>query len=202
MDLIQLLLLFPLGALIITVFRNVVGIHTFGTFLPVLIAAACEPMGLAWGIFGFLTIIFGSGLVRHGLDRLGLLHSPKMSILFTVVIGLMIAMTAFGVEFGLVELARITLFPVAILAVTTERFSVIQSEQGVGEAGKTLIGTLLVVIACYGVLASAFLRSLFLAFPELLLAVVALDLCLGRWVGVRLMELFRFRRLIKEGHAL
>ncbi|MBI5442112.1 MAG: hypothetical protein HY900_12980 [Deltaproteobacteria bacterium] len=199
MDLIQLLLLFPLGALFITVFRNVVGIHTFGTFLPVLIAAACEQTGLLWGTFGFLTIISGSGLVRHGLDRLGLLHSPKMSIVFTAVIALMMAMMVFGVRWGIFELARMTLFPVAILTVTTERFALIQSEQGFWEAAKTLIGTLVVVVACYGVLTSAFLRSLFVAFPELLLMVVALDLCLGKWVGVRLMELFRFRRLIWQG---
>jgi transglutaminase-like putative cysteine protease len=197
-ELVQLLLLFPLGALFITVFRNVVGVRTFGTFLPVLIAAAFNQTGLFWGLFAFLTIILGSGLIRHGLDRLGLLHSPKMSIVFTGVVGLMITMMILGMQTGLAELARVTLFPVAILTVTTERFAMIQAEQGFREAARTLLASLVVVFFCYGLLTSAFLRSLFLAFPELLLVVIALDLCLGRWVGVRLLEFVRFRRLIAQ----
>ncbi|NIO09075.1 MAG: hypothetical protein GTO40_14095, partial [Deltaproteobacteria bacterium] len=36
----RVLLMIPLGALLVVVFRNVIGINTFGTFMPVLIALA------------------------------------------------------------------------------------------------------------------------------------------------------------------
>ena len=43
---------------------------------------------------------------------------------------------------------------------------------------------------------SLFLQSMFLAFPELLLVVIALNMWLGKWIGIRLMEFIRFRKLI------
>lgn len=35
----------PLGALVVVLFRNVIGVPTFGTFLPALIAAAAGGRG-------------------------------------------------------------------------------------------------------------------------------------------------------------
>ena len=35
-----------------------------------------------------------------------------------------------------------------------------------------------------------------MALPEMLLVVIALNLWLGKWVGLRLMEFIRFRKLI------
>jgi hypothetical protein len=55
-----------------------------------------------------------------------------------------------------------------------------------------------VIAACYTVMESLFMQSLILAFPELLLVVVALNLWLGKWIGIRVMEFLRFRRLILD----
>jgi hypothetical protein len=49
---LRLLLALPLGALVVAVFRNLIGVPTFGTFMPVLIAFALRNVpiyvGLAW----------------------------------------------------------------------------------------------------------------------------------------------------------
>ena len=58
--------------------------------------------------------------------------------------------------------------------------------------------TLLVMAFAYVVMDSLFLQSLVLAFPELLLIVIALNLWLGKWMGMRVVEFARFRRLILE----
>jgi len=59
--------------------------------------------------------------------------------------------------------------------------------------------TLLVIAACYAVMDSLFLQSMILTFPELLLVVIALNLWLGKWVGMRLLEFVRFRHVILNG---
>jgi hypothetical protein len=46
---------------------------------------------------------------------------------------------------------------------------------------------------------SLFLQSMILAFPELLFVIVALNLWLGKWVGMRVSEFIRFRKLIFTG---
>jgi hypothetical protein len=195
-NLLKILLMIPFGALIVVIFRNVIGLETFGTFLPALIAAASRETGLLWGIFGFLLIILVSSLVRRVLDGVHLLHSPKMAIMLTTVVILMVLMTVAGVHVGLIDLAHITLFPIAIMAITAERFTIIEVEQGRIKAFKITLATLVVISAAYAVMDSLFLQSMILAFPELLFVVVALNLWLGKWVGMRVTEFIRFRKLI------
>ncbi len=200
-NLLKILLMLPLGALVTVVFRNVIGLETFGTFLPALIASAARDTGLLWGIVGFLAIIMVSAMVRRALDWLQLLHSPKMAIMLTTVVIVMMAITVGGVHFGLFELAHMTLFPIAILAITAERVALMEAEQGALKVVRITFMTLIVISACYAVMESFFLQSLILAFPELLLLVIALNLWLGKWIGIRVMEFLRFRRLIMGAPA-
>ena len=195
-NLLKILLMLPLGALVTVVFRNVIGLETFGTFLPALIASAARETGLLWGVIGFLVIILVSAVVRRALDWLQLLHSPKMAIMLTTVVIVMMVMTVGGVQLGLFELAHMTLFPIAILAITAERVALMEAEQGALKVAHITLMTLVVIAACYAVMDSLFMQSLVLAFPELLLVAIALNLWLGKWIGIRVMEFLRFRRLI------
>jgi len=201
-NLLKILLMLPLGALVTVVFRNVVGFETFGTFLPALIASAARDTGLMWGLVGFLAIILISAIVRRALDWLQLLHSPKMAIMLTTVVIVMMAITVGGVKIGLFELAHMTLFPIAILAITAERVALMEAEQGAMKVARITFMTLIVIAACYAVMESLFMQSLILAFPELLLVVIALNLWLGKWIGIRVLEFVRFRRLILDPQGM
>lgn len=195
-NLLKIILMIPIGALVTIIFRNVIGLETFGTFLPALIAAAARETGLLWGLVGFLVIISVVSIVRAVLDWMQLLHSPKMGILLTTVVVLMLTLTTAGVNLGLFDLAHVTLFPIAVLAITSERFALMQLEQGTRTALRILGSTLVVIAACYVVMDSQFLQSLVLAFQEVLLIVIALDLWLGKWIGMRVTEFYRFRSVI------
>lgn len=195
-NLLVILLMIPFGAIVVVIFRNVIGLETFGTFLPALIAAASRETGLLWGLVGFSLIILTSSLVRRLLDRVNLLHSPKMAILLTTVVIVMLLITISGVQLGLFELAHITLFPIAILAITAERFTIIELEQGWRKALTISANTMVVIAAAYAVMDSLFLQSIILAFPELLFFIIALNLWLGKWVGMRVTEFYRFRNIL------
>lgn len=195
-NLLKIILMIPLGALVVVIFRNVIGLETFGTFLPALIATAARETGLWWGLLGFLFIIIVSATVRKFLDYMQLLHSPKMSIMLTVVVISMLLMTIFAVQSSLFSLAHISLFPIAILAITAERFAIVHEEQGLFKALRISFFTLIVIIAAYAMMSSLFMQSLIIAFPELLLFLIVLNLWLGKWVGMRLSEFIRFRKLI------
>ncbi len=200
-NLLKIMLMIPFGALVVVIFRNVIGLETFGTFLPALIAAAARETGLWWGMFAFVVIILVSSLVRRVLDWMQLLHSPKMAIMLTVVVCVMLMMTVGSVHLGLLDLAHASLFPIAILAITAERFALIEVEQGTQKAFRIMFTTLIVIAACYVVMDSLFLQSMTLAFPEVLLLVIALNLWLGKWIGMRVTEFVRFRRLIFKEQA-
>jgi len=75
----------------------------------------------------------------------------------------------------------------------------VQEEQGFLRALRISFWTAIVIIAAYAVMSSLFMQSLIIAFPELLLFLIIVNLWLGKWVGMRLSEYVRFRKLIFKG---
>jgi len=183
----------PVGALIVVLFRNVIGLPTFGTFLPALIAAGAGQTGAWWGVLGVLITIAAVALVRSAVQRLGLLHSPTLAILLAGVTVALLATTMIAERAGLGGLARVGFFPIAVLAIASESFYLAWTEQGRRPAFRELAGTLVVTLGCFVVMHSLALQILLVGFPEVLLLVVAANVYLGRWVGVRLLEYRRFR---------
>ncbi len=195
-SLLRTLLMLPIGALVVVLFRNVVGVPTFGTFLPALIAAAAAETGAAWGIFGVLMIVGVVAFVRFVMQRLQLLHSPTLAILLAAVTTTMLGTSLLAERWGVDALTRISLFPIAVLAITAERFYLSLAENGGRIAAQELAGTVLVILGCYVLMHSLALQVLVIGYPEVLLVVVALNIWLGRWTGVRISEYVRFRKLL------
>jgi hypothetical protein len=192
-NLLKIILMIPFGALIVIIGRNVIGIDSFGTFMPALMAVAFRDTGLTWGLIMFVGIIAFGYLVRYGLERFHLLHTPRLGIILTATIFFMMAATVFGVTTGHVLATRVSLFPIVILTLTVERFALMLEEDGPRRALTVVIGTILIVIPAYLVMDWEALQMVVITFPEVLFLVVAAFLVLGRWRGIRLSEYFRFR---------
>jgi len=192
-ELLKVLLMIPLGALVLLILRNVIGLKTFGTFLPVLIAVAAREIGLGWGLLVFLILILLVFSIRSAVHPLDLLHLPQMVILLTSSIVFMLSLALIGVRAGNVNLSGVSMFPIAIMAITTERFSLMLEEEGLLSTFWVVLQTALAISACYIVMNALPFQILFMAFPELVLVVVFLDIWIGRWVGLRVMEFWRFR---------
>ena len=198
LNILQFLLVIPLGVLVVVLSRNVFGIRTFGTFLPALMAMAARETGLLPGIAAFLIVLAVGLAARWPLDRLGILHTPKLAILMIVVVFTLLGLTVVA---DLVRaeststLGAASLFPIAILTITTERIALMLTEEGPRKTLTTVLQTLLVTSACYGVMSSLAIQALMLAFPELLLAVAAMNLGIGTWTGLRVAEMMRFGEL-------
>lgn len=198
-SLLRTILMLPIGALVVVVFRNVIGMPTFGTFLPALIAAATGETGGPWGVVAVGIIVAVVFVARWAVQRLELLHSPTLAILLAAVAITILGTALLADHAGLHRLTRITMFPLAVMAITAERFYLALTEQGAPRAMRELAGTLVVMLACFAVMSSLALQVLLIGFPEVLLVVVAADIYLGRWVGVRLSEYLRFRPVLLRG---
>ena len=196
LNILQLLLMIPVGALVATFFRNVIGMQSFGTFLPALISAAAQQTGIWWGLLGFTFVILLLSIIRAGFEKLDLLHTPKLSAMLSLVVIILIVLAVLSVRVPGIDLTHITLFPIAILTLTSERFSITLEENGLILAFSMLLQTLFVTAVCYAFMSNLFLQTSFLAFPEMTILVIGFNLWLGRWVGLRVSELWRFRRII------
>ena len=177
------------------VLRNVVGIRTFGTFMPVLIALAFRETQLVWGTILFASVIAVGLLIRFYLEQLKLLLVPRLACVVIVVILVMTAISIVSYRLGFDRGLSVALFPIVILAMTIERMTVIWDERGPKEALTQAAGSFLVAVFCYMVMNLEAVRHFVFVFPESLLVLLAATLALGRYSGYRLVELPRFKVL-------
>ncbi len=191
----SVILMIPIGALIIVLMRNFVGIDAFGTFMPILIALAFRETQLLWGVILFTTLIALGLTIRFLLDRLRLLLVPRLSAVLIVVVILMLFISLTSHRLGLETGLSVALFPMVIIAMTIERMSVVWEERGPADAMRAGIGSIVVAVVAYILMGMDWLEHLIFTFPELLLLVLAMVILAGRYTGYRLSELKRFRAL-------
>jgi len=191
----RILLMVPLGALLLLVLRNIIGIKTFGTFMPILMALAFRETQLLWGIFLFsLVVSLGLG-VRFYLEQLKLLLVPRLASLLIVVVLLMAILSILSYQLGFERGLSVALFPMVIITMTIERMCIVWEERGASESLQQGIGSLLVAALTYVTMSIPYVEHLLFVFPELLLVLLAGTLLLGRYSGFRLLELRRFKSL-------
>lgn len=191
----KILLMVPIGAFIILLLRNFVGLKTFGTFMPVLIALAFRETHVIWGITLFVLIVSFGLLARFYLDQLKLLLVPRLAAILTIVIILMIFISILSQNLGLESGLSVALFPMVILTMTIERMCITWDERGAGDALKSGMGSLVAAVVAYWAMNCSEIGYLIFAFPELLLVLLALILWFGQYRGYRVFELFRFKAL-------
>ncbi|MBX3727528.1 MAG: inactive transglutaminase family protein [Xanthomonadales bacterium] len=196
-DVYRILLMVPIGAFIMLILRNLVGVKTFGTFMPVLIAISFKWTSLLAGIVLFVLIVGMGLLVRFYMERLKLLLVPRLTSVLIVVVLLMALVSVLSNKMGLEVGLSIALFPMIIMTMTIERVSVAWDERGGGFAMKMAAGSLVIASLAYLVMSWPPLEHLLFVYPELLLVLLGLTLLLGRYSGYRLTELMRFRALAR-----
>ncbi|GAB2499626.1 UUP1 family membrane protein [Arenimonas alkanexedens] len=194
----RILLMVPIGAFIMLLLRNLVGVKTYGTFMPVLIALAFRETALVAGISLFVVVVGFGLLVRFYLERLRLLLVPRLTAILILVVLLMAAVSVLSNRLGLEVGLSVALFPMVIMAMTIERMSVAWDERGAGTAIREGVGTLIVAALAYLVMSWQPLEHLVFVYPEVLLVLFAFALLLGRYSGYRLNELLRFRALARD----
>ena len=197
-EILALLLLLPLGTLITAIFRNVIGLRTFGAFTPCLIALGFVQADWRTGTIVFFVVLSVGTFARLLLSKLQLLLVARLGIIVTLVVLCMIWAVSILDYFGLTPSASAVLLPVVILTMMIERFSIVAEEDGHLQALRVLAGTLVVAICCFFVLRLGGLGRLVLTFPEMQLFIAAALLLIGRYSGYRLTELWRFRDIVRS----
>ncbi|MEM9377353.1 MAG: sugar-transfer associated ATP-grasp domain-containing protein [Pseudomonadota bacterium] len=201
-SMIGVFLMFPLAALVTIFLRSVIGIQTFGIFMPMLIAAACVNTGLWLGLLTFSGIVAFAVVMLAYFNSFNILKIPRLAAVITICtvlfIGILLALgNRSTLQFGI-----LALFPVVIISFMAERIHNMLDDsdwRGMMHAG---IGTLITIVACYVVFSSVVLQGLFAMMPQLLLLVLAVQLAIGQWSGMRLQEYIRFRNILRNGPVL
>ncbi len=190
-----IVLMLPFGALVCLFLRNIIGIQTFGFFLPVLVAVAAMRSGLIWAYIGLLFVIGVVFIFRLLTGPLRMLHYPRLTAALTLTVVTVLGLATIGALTGNVQFTYVTYLPVVVLTITTEQFSNMVDEEEPIEVFKAGASTIVAISLCYFVMSSYALQKFVFTFPEIFMILIFLDIFLGCWMGMRFLEIVRFRRL-------
>ena len=198
---IVLLLLLPIVATVIAGTRQIIGIRGFGIFLPAALSITFVAIGPILGILLFMAIVVISTTVRIITRKLKLKlqYLPRMAlILWFVSFGILgILFASPIIKYG--PLLNVSIFPVLVLTLLVEDFTRIQLGKSFKTALRLTSQTLILSLISYMFLTYAPFQRLVLLNPEIaLLTTFALDIILGKYLGLRFMEYYRFRKLISS----
>lgn len=185
----HLLFSLPLGATIVVFVRSILGWKTFGLFTPMLLAMSFLQSGPVLG-----------PAISIGAILIGMLCAPLLKWLqlsrvafLGVLIGIVVTcLGAFAQQTD--EYLLASAFPVVVTALIVERWWTSWETQGPRQALKETSLTLFVAIVIQFVVASPFLVELGTNQPlGLSIGSVIIMTLLGRYRGLRLSEIARFR---------
>ncbi|MCX7928409.1 MAG: hypothetical protein N2558_01845 [Patescibacteria group bacterium] len=198
---IVLLLLMPIVATFIAAARHLGGVRGFGIFLPAALSVVFLSTGAIVGIGLFVIIVVITTIFRMILRKLKfrLQYLPRMALLLWFVVLGVLCLLFFAPYFSVSAIANVSIFPILILVLLAEDFTKAQ----LGKSARYAVGitteTLLLALVSYLFLTLEPIQVFALLNPEvLMIGVFVANILLGQYVGLRLLELWRFRKLIKS----
>jgi transglutaminase-like putative cysteine protease len=201
-NVMKILLLLPFAALITSFIRNVIGLGTFGTFAPSLLAMSFIYADWETGLAILIVVVTAGLLGRVWLERLRLLMVPRLSIILTLVILCVVFCVSLFDFLGVTPGAQAVLLPMVILTILIERFHVTVEEDGLVYALQLAVGTVVVALLCFLVLGWDEVGAWVLTYPEVHFFTIAVFILLGRYAGYRFTELWRFRDLVEPSEPV
>lgn len=192
-----LLLVLPFIATILAFFKQVIGITTFGLYTPSVVALSFLALGWRVGIVFLFLIILTGYITRSLVRRLQLLYIPKVAIILTVVSVTLLLLLSAGSAFG-VSFSRDSVFILLIMSTLTESFINLKREEGMIAAVFGIGETVLASLVCVFIVQWPAFQAILLAYPEIVLLALPINILLGRWTGLRLIEHWRFREVFRH----
>ncbi|KKK84891.1 hypothetical protein LCGC14_2778770 [marine sediment metagenome] len=198
---VLLLLLVPVGATVVVVLRTLVGLDTFGVFAPMILALTFLTVGIVVGL-----AVLGALILVGTAARLLLERYPSLAVSRAGIIVSLAALVLFGVTFigsaeGDTELLQAGAFPLVITAGIIERFTGAQMDQDPKEAARILLFTVISSVVVWGVISAGPVQAVLRSRPDLILLSFPALVLMGRYTGLRLGELIRFREVASHARV-
>ncbi len=195
---VTLLLLFPLTAALVAFSRQVLGLSGFGIFTPALVAMAFLITGIPAGLVLFLAIILAATVSRYLISKVKLPYLPRMSILIWAVSLMVLILLLLSPVLGLDRLVKLGIFPVLLYVMLAESYIEAQITRTWQSAALMTGETIGIAMFASIIMGLPAVQEWVLVNPEItVLLILLLDWLIGKYKGLRLMEVWRFRKIIK-----
>lgn len=195
---IILILLLPMLATLIAFIRHVVGLPSIGLLVPIALSITLLSTGITAGLILLASIILGSTFARLILKKVRIMQLPKMALSMFIVSIIIFAAITISAMGGVLVVRQLSIFPVLLLILLSEQIISVQLERSFQEMLVITLVTFALGIVGFVLLSSQAIRETFLLYPELILLLVPINILIGRYFGLRLLEYFRFASITRH----
>lgn len=199
LDTVILLLMLPIIVTLIAFFRQVIGVKAFGIYTPAIVTFAFLAVPqLRYGVLIFSVVILAGMLLRFVLKGLRILYLPRVAITLSIISFSILLLLTIGGSMQRTGLAAVSIFPILIMITIVEKFVAAQIENGNRAALILAAETLIISLIGYYLASWPLLIKGVVAYPWMILITIPINIWLGKWDGLRLIEYFRFREVLKN----
>ncbi|MBI4137459.1 hypothetical protein HY469_05345 [Candidatus Roizmanbacteria bacterium] len=190
---IILILLLPFLATIAVLIRYVIGLPSLGILFPIALSITLLATGITVGAALLITILFATTTAQMLLRKIRIMHMPKLALSILMVSIFVFATLVIGVSYGQIAVRNLSIFPVLLLILLSERIVAIQLERKMGET-LLIAGTSIVLgIIGFYLLSWKMLQNFIILYPETIFLLIPFNIIVGRYFGLRITEYFRFK---------
>ncbi len=199
----------PLVITIISFAKYIMGVKSFGIYVPVILTfmfyqfsridgGVSVWQGLKYGLFITLIVFISSYISYKIVQPLTLHYYSKLAIVTTnVTISLLVVLFILDLmDRG--GILRVDIFSLILLASISERFTNLLASKQTTTALMLSLQTILLGMICFLVISSQSVQTAFLNYPWIILLSFPVNYLIGRFTGLRLSEIYRFRELLKK----
>lgn len=198
-NVLVLLLLFPLIASFIAASRHIIGLRGFGIYIPAVLSVALVSTGVIEGLLIFFVIALLAMIAKKFLRIAKLSYLPRTALMLWIVSIGIFATLVLAPFVKLTTLLSVNIFPILILILLAENFLDAQAKTKQSEALALTIETIGLAVVSGFLLKWEPLQRFALSEPELLIFFSGfINILIGKFIGLRISERLRFRSLIEE----
>lgn len=196
---VTLILLLPVLATIIVAFRYLIGLSGIGLLVPIALSITLLATDVTPGFIMLAAIILASLVSRFFLKRVHIMQMPKVALSMLMVSVFLLTALTYSSVFGLVDVRNLSIFPVLLLILLSDRVVTLFMERDLQETIQTTVITLFLGILGFLLLSWEALRNFVLLYPEVILLLIPLNILIGRYFGLRITEYIKFQPILKHG---
>lgn len=199
LDLLILVLLLPLAVTLVAIVCYLIGIQGLGFFPPLIMAVAFLKTGLWPGLAIFSIILLVEISIILLLRKLKIHFMAKMALVLLPVCLLLFLLLFLAAYFKFQFVFNSSTVAILVLLLIGENLAEIQLRKSFKKGLRLMLKTFFLAALAFWVLNSFVFQKLMLLSPEIMLFLtIVVDLWIGQFTGLRLLEYRRFHRLLEK----
>jgi len=193
---IFLILLTPFLAFFVSFVRVVIGLPTLDMLVPIALAFALVAVGITVGLLVLTAILIASYFSKVSLSKVRIMFYPKRSLSMIFLALAVFAALTLGVVLEFEQILSVSIFPILVLMLLGDMIVSVQLHKSSAETFVITGTTIFIGLVGYVTATSSTIQNMVILYPEIILLVIPANIIVGRYFGLRVLEVFRFNKVV------